>query len=230
MPGIGLFTAQRVYSQIDRIEIRGLEPEDRIMVTNVDYRFIDISLLAPIFAEIPDRDRIGKLVEETVTNPGLFWREFGLPAFPRPPASANQNTCWSVNLYWNVLIGRGLVKFGYRTLAADLLTRVMNAIIQSLKADRAFRRSYHAETGKGLGEFNSISGLAPVGFFLDVLGVRLISSRKVGLSGFNPFPWPVTVKYRGMTIMRQQDKTTVIFPDNQTVIVTDPNPQLVTLE
>jgi hypothetical protein len=60
--------------------------------------------------------------------------------------------------------------------------------------------------------------------------VRLISPRRVALAGNNPFPWPVTVKYRGLTILRQKDKTIVIFPDNQTVTVTDPEPRLVSLQ
>ncbi|MCC7130869.1 MAG: hypothetical protein IT297_10780, partial [Anaerolineae bacterium] len=86
------------------------------------------------------------------------------------------------------------------------------------------------ETGQPAGEFNSLSGLAPLGLFLETLGVRLISSKKVGLTGFNPFPWLVTVKYRGITILRQKDKTIVIFPDSQTVTVTDPEPRIVSLE
>lgn len=230
MPGIGLLTSQYVYSQIDRIEIRGLEPEDQIKIENIDFRYIDISLLAPLYAGIPDENRAEKLVQETITYPGLFWREFGLPAFPRPPSFADQATCLNVNLMWNILVGKGLIKYGYQPQAVELLTRLMSAIINSLKKNRAFRRGYHAETGQGTGENNALSGLAPVGFFLDVLGVRLIDPKRVGLSGFNPFPWPVTVKYRGMTIMRQHDKTTVIFPDNQTITVSDPDPRLVTLE
>ena len=131
---------------------------------------------------------------------------------------------------WNSMIGTGLVRYGYRQQAAELVSRLMGAVIYSLKRDRAFRRSYHAETAQGQAEFHALTGLAPLGLFLEVLGVRLISSKRVGLSGFNPFPWPVTVKYRGMTIMRQKDKTVVIFPDGQTVTVSDPEPRLVSLE
>jgi hypothetical protein len=81
-----------------------------------------------------------------------------------------------------------------------------------------------------LGEYSALSGIAPVGLFLETLGVRLISPQRVAIEGINPFPWPVTVKYRGLTILRQKDKTIVIFPDNQTVTVTDPEPQLVALQ
>jgi hypothetical protein len=58
--------------------------------------------------------------------------------------------------------------------------------------------------------------------FLDTLGVRIESPQRVVLSGKNPFPWPVTVKYRGLTITRQTNQTVVIFPDQQTIKLDDP--------
>ena len=72
--------------------------------------------------------------------------------------------------------------------------------------------------------------MAPLGLFLETLGVRLISPTRVALSGSNPFPWPVTVKYRGLSVFRQSDKTMVIFPGGQTVNVNKPDPQVVSLE
>jgi hypothetical protein len=95
----------------------------------------------------------------------------------------------------------------------------MAAVVQNLKSEVAFQRYYQADTGHGVGERNALTGLAPLGLFLDTLGVRLISPSRVALTGINPFPWPVTVKYRGMTILRQREKTVVIFPDGQTVDV-----------
>jgi hypothetical protein len=230
MPGAGQLTGKYVYAQIERIEMHGLEPEDQFKFCSVDYRALDLTLLAPLWAGIPSETQAARLVDETITYPGLFWREFGLPTCPQPTSEADQQACWSLNLPWNALVCEGLVKYGFRPQAVDLLSRLMSAIVQSLKKDRAFRRSYHAETGFGQGEFNALQGLAPLGLFLEILGVRLISSRRVGLIGFNPFPWPVTVKYRGLTILRQKDKTAVIFPDGQTVSVTDPEPRLVSLE
>jgi hypothetical protein len=106
----------------------------------------------------------------------------------------------------------------------------MAAIIKSLKNESAFRRNYHPTSGQGMGERNALSGLVPLGFFLDTLGVRVIAPDRVALEGTNPFPWPVTVKYRGLTVMRGKEKTQVIFPDGQTVSVDDPAPRLVMLE
>jgi hypothetical protein len=230
MPGIGQLTGKFVYSRLERIEMLGLEPEDSFKISSVDFNYTDLTHLAPLWAGLAESERAEKLISETITFPALYWREFGLPTCPQPAGLADQQACWGMSLPWNAMIGEGLLRYGYRSQAAELLTRLMTAIVNSLKKDRSFRRSYHAETGQGIGEFNAVSGLAPMGLFLDVLGVRLISSKRVALAGFNPFPWPVTVKYRGMTILRQKDKTVVIFPDGQTVTVTDPEPRLVSLE
>jgi hypothetical protein len=96
-----------------------------------------------------------------------------------------------------------------QTDAALLTARLMSAVIQNLKKQHAFFRAYHAETGEGLGERNTLQGLAPLGLFLETLGIIIQSPTRLTLSGKNPFPWPVTVKYRGLTVTRQAEQTVV---------------------
>jgi hypothetical protein len=103
-------------------------------------------------------------------------------------------------------------------------------VIGNFKYYGRFLRTFNASNGEGSGERNILTGLAPLGLFLGALGVRLESPDSVNLQGFNPFPWAVTVKYRGLTIMRQRDKSVVIFPDGQTIEVTDPDPVRVCLQ
>ncbi|HEY6073170.1 MAG TPA: hypothetical protein VIV15_07205, partial [Anaerolineales bacterium] len=81
--------------------------------------------------------------------------------------------------------------------------------------------------GSGIGERNSLSGFAPVGLFLGCLGVTLLAPDRVRLEGFNPFPWPVTLKYRGLTVQRGLDSTTVTFPNGAEAVVTSTDPTLV---
>jgi hypothetical protein len=59
------------------------------------------------------------------------------------------------------------------------------------------------------------------------VGIRLISPRRVFLDGRNPFPWPVTVRWKGLTVTKRIDSTTVIFPSGREVRVTDDAPQFV---
>jgi hypothetical protein len=229
-PGHGRLTGQHVYQSLERIEVHGLDADNQIVISSVGYDFQDNGTLAPLWANIPAPDRAQKLVEDTVTNPQRFWRPFGIATCPQPQAGDEADLCSSTNLLWNLLIGEAFVQYGFRSEAATLLGRLMRAIIQNLKGETAFRRQYHADTGQGLGERNALQGLAPLGLFLNTLGVRLISPRKVALSGLNPFPWPVTVKYRGLTVLRQKEKSVVVFPDGQTVTISNPAPQIVSLE
>ncbi|MGZ6346897.1 MAG: hypothetical protein ACXWNC_04920, partial [Anaerolineales bacterium] len=144
--------------------------------------------------------------------------------------------CSTVHLPWNALIVEGLLKYDLRQEATSLVTMLMTVVIHNLKRDHAFAHAYHVDSGAGIGERNSVQGLAPLGLFLDTLGVRIESdpgkpgsSRRVVLSGKNPFPWPVTVKYRSLTITRGTDVTVVTFPDGQTVRLDDPTDAVVSL-
>jgi hypothetical protein len=128
---------------------------------------------------------------------------------------------------WNALIAEGLVANGQRELAAELVARLMEAIAQNLGVNGSFWQHYHARTGQGLGERDMLLGLPPLGLFLEVLGVRLISPWEVMLEGSNPFPWEVKIKYRGLTVERGLEKTHVTFPDGQTLVVEETTPCLV---
>lgn len=228
--GRGIFTGERIYQAIEQVEILNLQPEDHIEIYSAGYEQLDQTALLPIWAGIPDSERTRIVVEQTITNPHRFWRPFGLPACIDSPTAPDAVVCQSTNLIWNTLIGEGLVRYGYRDLAAELVTRLMNSVAQNLKTFKAFRNNYHTETGQGVGERNTLQGLAPLGMFLNTLGVQLISPQQVMLSGFNPFPWPITVKYRGLTVLRLKEKSTVIFPDGQTITIDDPAPQVVALQ
>jgi len=105
----------------------------------------------------------------------------------------------------------------------------MNGIIQNLKQNRAFYARYHAERGTGMGERNALHGLAPVDLFLRVLGVEILSGTRLKLEGRNPFPWDVTVSYKGLKVIRGQEKTEVVFANGKSVTITDPEPLWITI-
>jgi hypothetical protein len=140
------------------------------------------------------------------------------------------STCQAVHLPWNSLIGEGLLAYGLQTEAARLTARLMSAVIQNLKKQHAFFRAYHAETGVGIGERNSLQGLAPLGLFLETLGLVIQSPTRLTLTGKNPFPWPVTVKYRGLTVTRQAEQTEIVFPDGQTFSLDDPTNAVISVD
>lgn len=229
-PGWGTSTSEMIYSSIEFVDIQGLDPADSVLITTSDLSIQDITTLLPIWAGISSPERIKTLVENTITDHNQYWGNFGLPACPNNEIQSANDVCRSIFLPWCQLIGEGMIFYGYQDEAAELVSRIMSAIIGTLKKNGSFRQFYNADSGKGLGDTNSLWGLAPLGLFLDALGVKLISPWKVFLKGKNPFPWPVTVKYRGMTILRGKNKTQVNFPDGQTLSVEDQEPSLITLE
>jgi hypothetical protein len=228
-PGGGSVTSQQVFSAVRRVEILGIGPQDQVTVSAVDYRCEDLSLLLPLWAALPTAPRARQLIDKTLADPARYWLPFGLPACPGGPADPQLAACQAAPLYWNTLVGRGLLAYGFRSRAAELVSHLMAGIAATFRQTGAFRKRYSARNGLGSGEPNPLDGLPPLGLFLDALGVGLISGWKVRLEGHNPFPWPVQVRYRGLTILRQADFTTLTFPDGQTMMVDDPAPCTISL-
>jgi hypothetical protein len=229
--GTGILTGERIYVRIEQVEISGLDAKDHVELFSVGHKLPSIAALIPLWARMISPERAQELIKGTISSTNLFWRNFGLPSFP---VSSNENRNVSmaniVSMFWNSLVGEGLLEYGYRELAAQLVSKLMTAVINNLKEEGNFRRQYDPETGTGSGDRNAIGGLPPLQLFLKVLGIQIINPWKIRIDGTNPFPWPVTVKYQGLTILRQKEKTVVIFPDGQTTTITGSSPCLVTLE
>jgi len=130
-------------------------------------------------------------------------------------------------MFWNLLLGEGLVNYGFREEAADLVTRLMGNIVGSLKEDKAFYARYNPDQKGGVGGRGHIEGVAPLSLFLQTLGVRLISPSKVWIKPGNPYPWPVTLRWRGLVVQCEQGETRVTFPDGQEVTLQDAKAQIV---
>jgi hypothetical protein len=220
-------TSQNVFTTINRITVHGLDEKDRVVVKIVDMTGEDLTLALPLWAHLPDLHQAQVLIGRSLLEAERFDRPFGFPSIPLPPAPDADAVSMSVHLPWNALLGEGLLAYGFRTEAARLTAHLMNAVIQNLKQNRSFFQRYHAEKGTGIGERNSLHGLAPVGLFLETLGVRIFSPRRVHLEGKNVFPWPVTIKYKGLTIVRTHDRTVVTFSNGENVTVTDTAPCIV---
>jgi hypothetical protein len=222
-------TSQKVYERIGRVEVLGLDADDKVIVRTVDLTAQDHTLFLPLWAGLADQQRAQTMIGRALLNKSRFDHPFGIPACPSSPSKEAESTCLSVHLPWNQLIGEGLLAYGFNPEAARLTEALMSAVIQNLKKNRAFNGRYHADTGAGLGERNALAGLAPLGLFLQTLGVTILSATRVRLEGKNPFPWSVTIRYRGLTIQRGADSTEVTFANGKSVTVTNIAPRMVTM-
>ncbi len=222
-------TSKKIYTKIGKISMDDVGAEDKVIIRTVDLSADDQTQLLPLWAEMLDENQARTLVSRTIANAEKFDRPFGLPACPSPLSQAATATCLSVHLPWNQLIAEGLLAYGYRKEATHLFVHLMHGILQNLKANNAFYQRYNAEVGTGIGERNALEGLAPVGLFMQILGVRIISPTKVRLEGENPFAWGVTLRFRGLVIKREMQKTEITFPNGEQVEITDDAPCVVSI-
>ncbi len=218
----GLVAAtQKTYARVGRVSARGLDEKDKVIVKIIDTSGEDITLALPLWAGVPEYQQANAMIARNIMTADRFDRAFGLPSLPESPDKEADLVSMSVHLPWNQLVGEGLLAYGFRAEAARLTAHLMNAVIQNLKQSRSFYQRYHAEKGTGIGERNSLHGFAPVGLFMQSLGVTILSATQVKLEGKNLFPWTVTIKYKGLTVVRSSEQTVVLFPNGESAIVKD---------
>lgn len=222
--GIGSVTSDKVYAEIEAVEVAGVPPGWEVTVSTVDYTRQDQTLLLPLWAGLAKGERREALVRKTLTDPTRYWRPYGIPnCSAQDPAYMPDNVKGSggVWLMWNTMLGEGLADGGYTAEAAELVTHLMTTMIHSLQTDKAFHEAYHCDKLEGLREHDYIWGVAPAHLFLRTVGIRIISPHKVWVRGRNPFPWPVTVKWKGVTVTKVDEGTLIKFPSGKEVALTD---------
>jgi hypothetical protein len=225
-------TTQNTYLAVKRVEALGLGENDQVRVAVADYTQEDCSLFLPLWAGAAEAEKARQTIEETLQPRYLF--DFGIPLCPpdqhlQEELPGIHSALSSALLHWNHLIGEGLLRYGYRELAASLVTRLMTNVITSLKEHKNFRQYYHAETGLAAGERGHLHGLAPVGLFLQTLGIRQLGPKEILVDGFNPFPGTINVQYRKVVLTFYPDKTEVQFPNGQKVTIDQPGLHRITL-
>jgi hypothetical protein len=222
-----IYTTQKTYSRLAKVVVKNLGDEDTVVISTLDFTSEDHTLFMPLWAGIPDEQHAQIMIGRALLDAKRFHRPYGIPACPLLTQPEAESVSQSVHLLWNLFICEGLLKYGFRSDAARIVAHLMTAIVQDLKQNRAFHARYHAEKGTGIGERNALTGLAPVGLFLRVLGVQILSSTRVKLEGENPFPWDVTICYKGLKIIRGLKETKVIFANGKSMTVNDLTPCVV---
>lgn len=212
--GRGVYTTQHLYAQVDRIQTSGLSRVYRIDAHSADLTRLDINALLPLCTPGCPAEHAETLIK-VLTDPHHFWRESGVSMNSGLDSlfdPSNVNGSGAVWPYWLTLIGEGLIESGQMQLATELLRRLMRVQVQVLKEQKAFSEFYHSDQPKGLGEAGHLSGIVPLHLLMRTLGVRVISASKVWVGGAFHWDDPVTIRHRGVTVVRSAEGTRIHFP------------------
>ena len=215
----GVVTTEKTYKVLSRIEVLGVDGRCSSEVSIADFSREDQAQLLPLWAGMPAEDRAARMVAKTVLDPDRFWRAGGMPrcsAADKAYDPSEVRGCGGVSMLWSSMVGEGLLAYGYHEEAAELLTRLMGTAVQALQRDKHFSSGYNPDGGDGLHDRHHPGGVAPLSLFLRVVGVRLYSPRKVWVRGRHALPWPVTLRWKGLTLRLDPEGVAVTFPDGQT--------------
>ncbi|MDF1500643.1 MAG: hypothetical protein P1P76_09250 [Anaerolineales bacterium] len=213
---LGYLTSAKPSAEIEKIEIEGLSRKFKTTLSIGDYSRPDLTQLLPLAAGIPSAERARSLVREIIMDPERYWRPNGIPSVPandpdyRPKPDEGAG---AIKMLWNHWIGSGLLRYGYHQEAGELLARLMKPVLEALKSEHEFTPHYDPDgemvfRGNGGG-----AGLAPLALFLEILGVELITPRKVRIRPGHPFDDSICLRWQGLEIVCEPGRTIVSFPD-----------------
>jgi len=195
-------TTESIFSRFDRLQ--NLEVANgSVQVYTSDLEITDIS------QQLAWEGQAGEEELPAWAAPQDFRYHFGLPTDLNPAKTDGG----SVNIGWNCLLIEHLNRIGEKKLAFDLLSRLMLGFSDMLKREHALMESFTSDSGSCWGKRNGIRGLLPPLLLLEVAGIQIINEQKVSISGENPCPWPLIVRFRGLEVRRDGKNTTIQFPD-----------------
>jgi hypothetical protein len=215
--GRGVYTSQQTFAQLDRITLDGLSRVYRVDAYTVDTTRVDISALLPLWSVGLAPERTGEVIDLLSKS---FMRPNGVTMVSAEDPTfdpSNANGPGGVWPFWLTLMGEGLVETGHPDIAYDIFSRLLPVQVDVLKTRKAFSEFYHSDEAAGLGEEGHLGGIVPLYLLLRLLGVRIISGRKVWVGGAFPWEQSVTIRQHGVTVRRAADGTHIEFASGHTI-------------
>ncbi len=196
------------------LKCSGLEGELNLVAPSTTGN--DLTLTLPLWADVLPDDQAQSFIQNVLLDSGQYWTPYGFSSMPGGGDSIVQSS-------WNLLLGQALMRYGKLKQSAELIDRWMAALVPSVSGSGIMYPAYHARTGEGMGQKDSLESLFPVRFFLQVLGIEFLEDRYITIQGENPFPWPVKLSYRGVIIERGKHQTTIFRPGKELITLTGPD-------
>ena len=200
--GIARVTSKELFTNLEQIEVNGLRKGCNLELSLAGYDFEDISLFLPLWAGIPSAVQAKELVEHTLLS--RYLSPDGLTCLPSDKVDPHKNL---IIPFWNYLMIEGLLLYGYKEAAANVMKRLLDTLVKQWQASGFVNSVIQSSDGVGIGEKDTLAGLPALLPFLRVLGIERITPKEVILSGLNEFFSPITVQYERVTIQTDQSLT-----------------------
>jgi Mannosylglycerate hydrolase MGH1-like glycoside hydrolase domain len=110
----------------------------------------EIITFLPLWAGIATKEQAARLLKN-LKNPETFWRRFGVPTLSAADSYYDPyiTRCCQWNgavwLLWDYLVFRGLLDYGYRQEAEEIVRRNLDAVTFQLKNNHRFWESFSAD-------------------------------------------------------------------------------------
>lgn len=97
----------------------------------------------PMWAGIASKEQAAQLVQK-LTDPNKFWRKYGVPSLSADDPYYNPKGYWNgpVWVEWDFFIEDGLIQYGYKDLAKEMVLRVATNMTEQLKKDHQLWEFY----------------------------------------------------------------------------------------
>ena len=213
----GTLTLDDLLTEVTKIQIEGAGKNDQITLQHVYHRVPMITSLLPIWANSISLKMKNRIVKHNFAKAKRFNENFGMPEFIPTPSLTNKIEHVSVSLPHSVLVIEALLKMGEVKLAAEHLTKIVTAQGLCLRNQGALFERYDVHTAQGFDSPYTWNSLFPIGLFLKVAGIEILSPTKVKLHYCNPLPAKFKVSYRGLEIMHGLKETQITFPNGMQV-------------
>lgn len=232
--GEGVYTSKTVFTQVNKIWCEGLSRVYTIHAKTLDTTGVDINTLIPLITDLPTQkaDKLAKLALDS----DAFLRPNGITMthIDNHFDPANAEGAGGVWMYWQTLIGEGLIRTGQASKVADIVKAQLDMLISIFSDSHQTAQFYHSDNPIALSEKGHLNGIAPAYLIQKLMGIQIPSHDKVILN--EEFGWgrAVTVRQHGVYVRRTTKRIKVEFASGhsvemdalleETTRITDPTP------
>ncbi len=211
--GIGVTTQS--FSTLDAIEIVNWKKGDEGQIGQVDLSRRDITSLLPLWAGIPSPRQAEKILQSTNTESFLGMN--GISFF----SSEKKASVDRIPNFLAAMIIEGMLNYH----RPDLAERFFRHHFDPDSIERQAKSKLSESMAKV-----RLQDLIPIKLFLAVCGIKKITPHEMIVTHFNRNPNPVTVQYNQTKMILRSDRTEIIAPSGEKIIIDQPQAHRIVFE